>query len=281
MNYAIGLDIGGTKIEGVLVNEKGKVLKKTRVMTENKKGKDQVIANIVSVVKSLDHKGVKGVGIGMPGFMRGGKLECISNISSLKGLELDKILKRKLKHKVIIENDANCFALAEQRWGAGKGNDHVVGLIIGTGVGAGIIINGQIYSGATNGAGEFGEIMFAYENFNVESLVSGPGIERRHFDIAGVPMTVKQIYASKDKFSKQTVKETNELIGWLLAMIMNSLNPQVIVIGGGVSNSPFYNDIKKAAKKYALSGTYASCKVLKNKLGDSSGVLGAASLVFS
>ncbi|MFH0870111.1 MAG: ROK family protein [archaeon] len=285
MKLAIGIDLGGTKISGVLMNEKGKVLKKYSRPTEAQKSKSEVLDNIAEVINSFKRKGVKGVGVATPGFvLPDGKLSLVRNIPSLEGALIKKDLEKRTKLKVVIENDANCFALAEQRMGAAKGHKYVVGVIIGTGVGSGIIIDGKIYRGVLGGAGEIGhtKIMILDKIKDVESLISGPSLMKRYEELSGKildnPKELVELIG-KDDDANKVYAEFILYAGLFFANIINTFNPGCIVVGGGVSNVPFYDRVLKVAEKYSNSFMFKACKIVKNKLGADSGVLGAAQLV--
>src|SRR3989338_7296193 len=171
ITYVIGLDIGGTKIEGVLakataISSLPKVVKKARTPTDAAAGRGKVLNNIAAAILSLCDYGkesipgfrLHGIGIGTAGFLKKGRLEMVPNIPCLKGVRLKDILSRQLRQRKIvaplyIENDSICFALAEFMFGVAKGHRNVVGVIVGTGIGGGLILNGRIYRGRDGGAG--------------------------------------------------------------------------------------------------------------------------------
>jgi len=285
MRLAIGIDIGGTKISGVLMNDKGKILKKHTELTEANRSRSEVLDSIAEVISKLKVKGVKGVGVGSPGFvLPNGKITCIHNIPSLEGAFIIKELEKRTKLKVAIENDSNCFALAEQRMGAAKGHKNMVGVIIGTGVGSGIIIDGKIYRGALGGAGEIGhtKLMIMDDIKEVESLISGPGLMKRYEELSGrILDSPKELVSliGKDDDANKVYAEFILYTGLFFANIINTFNPGCIVVGGGVSNIPFYDRVLKVAEKYSHPAMFNACKIVKNKLGADSGVLGAAQLV--
>lgn len=271
MTYTVGVDVGGTKIEAVLADEQGRVLQRTRIPTQAQEGAGAVLERIESAAKAVMTHKVRGVGIALPGTInRDVLLEC-PNIPSLEGKNVLKMLQKRFGVPVIVENDANCFALAEHRWGAGKGKGDVVGLIIGTGVGAGIIIDGKLYNGARGGAGEYGQI--PYGKSTVEDYAAGPGILRRYQEKGGKLQDVRDVFKSKEGAAKETLSEAYNAMGWLLATISRSVDPHIIILGGGVSDEPLLAPLRRLLKE-------AGCTtpVAKNRLGSSSGVLGAASL---
>lgn len=292
MKYAIGIDLGGTKIDGVLVNDSGKIIKKCRILTEAKKGRKTVINNILNVINQLSTRNISGIGIGIPGIAKNGKIIFIPNVPLLN-INLKNILERKLKNMVFVENDANCFALAEFMFGACKNKKlkEMVGLIIGTGIGAGIIINKRLYTGSFGGAGELGHnIIDSASRFkcscgnsgDLESLCSGPSIIRRYKKLKGRIKNpdAEIILKSNENIARQVTKQTYEYLGIGIANIVNTLNPDLIVLGGGVSKSLSLKHISKEVKKYAVPVLARHVKFVKAKVHDP-GAIGAACLVFS
>jgi predicted NBD/HSP70 family sugar kinase len=286
----IGIDLGGTKIEGILVDSSGKIIDKKRLPTESKRSLKFTLDNLLSVIKYLSNGKIHGVGIGTPGFVVNGKLTLIKNVPNLMNYDLKHWL---IKHtgckNVEIENDANCFALAEYRFGAGKGTENMVGVIIGTGLGGGIIIKNKLYSGTIGGAGEIGHTTLVPNgepctcggNGHFEAYCSGTGITRRYISAKGkiIDPNPSLIFSSKEKIAKEISDETIEYLAMGLSNLIMTLNPEMIVLGGGVSNINFYSDLNKRIKKYLNPAHYGCVNIVKNVLGDSSGVLGAAALV--
>lgn len=285
MRLAIGIDLGGTKIEGVLTDDKGMVYKRYRRPTQAHKSRMELVANIIEVINKLKIKRVEGVGIGVPGFaMPNGGMTSIPNLKQLEKFNLKKELEKRTRLKIRLENDANCFALAEHTFGAAKGCMNSIGVIIGTGVGTGIIINNRIYSGSGGGAGEAGHtyVMVNDAVKDVEDLISGPNIIKRYEGLSGKKAHSPRIILNKkDKNAREAYEETVFYIGLFFANLINIFNPECVVVGGGVSNLPFYSDIKKIVKSHANPIMAKMCKIKKNALGDDSGVIGAAELIFT
>ncbi|RLE39016.1 hypothetical protein DRJ17_02375 [Candidatus Woesearchaeota archaeon] len=293
MDFALGLDIGGTKIEGAIISDKGKIFDKYRTETHAEKSRLAIVNNITTVIKKLINTEIIGIGLGVPGFVdKHGKILFMPNISKLINFNIKTYLEKKFKLPIKIDNDANCFTLAEHLYGAGRGYDNMIGLILGTGIGAGIIINGKIYAGKTGSAGEFGHCIIdptadeIHRNYkgDFESFCSGPNIVARYKEAGGKnqDVTVEHILKlkSSDSVAKQIRKETIKYLAIGVGNIINSLNPDIIVFGGGVSNANFYRDLKHELKRYTIPEPLKHVKILKNKLGGDSGVIGAASLVF-
>ncbi len=287
---ALALDIGGTKIEGVIVNSKYKVLERCRVPTLAHESKKVVLNQILEVVEKMMTPEIEGVGFSIAGFLddKGTWLNS-PNIPDVNGMKLRKYLEKRIDVPIAIENDADCFALAEHRFGAGKGTTNMLGVIWGTGIGCGIIINNKLYQGSRGGAGEIGQMVidskkpgvhnYAFGDF--EGWCSGPHIVARYKKAGGKlkNATADSIHYSREAVAKKQTAITLEKMGTGLANLCAIFNPDAIVLGGGVSNVTFYPEIRKAVKQYGRPHLVKNVKILKNKLGDSSGVLGAASLI--
>ena len=313
--YIIGLDIGGTKIEGILVKAASsssrprqllpRVIKRIRMPTNAASGKSIVISNIVAVISELYRYGkenntvfrLKGIGIGTVGFLKDGRMQMTPNIPALTGVKLREILLQQLRQKGIksplyIENDSICFALAEFMFGSARGYKDVIGVIIGTGIGGGLILDNRLYRGRDGGAGHIGHLTIDLsgprcgcgQRGHFESWCSGKYITRRYIAAGGKmnnPDPAK-IFSSQEPVAKRIMSETYEKFGLAFASIINTFNPEILVIGGGVSNLPqeFYLEIRAATRKYAYPAFSSGIKIVRNKLGDSAGVFGAAALAF-
>ena len=285
--HKIGIDLGGTKIEGILLDEKYNTIQRKRIETRQENGYDSIVQSIISLINELRAKTDEktSVGICTPG-VTGADSGLIknSNTQCLIGMPLKNDLENVLGFEIVMENDANCFALAESVLGSAKGHDVVFGVIIGTGVGGGIVINGTLHKGRTNIAGEWGHHTL-YPNGNecycgkqgcVETYISGPALEKRWFEITGKKESLQSIVQDlSDEKAKQWKKEFLENFGTSLANVIDILDPDVIVLGGGVSNIQFlYDQGKKAVYDKVFSDSIET-PILKNSLGDSAGVFGA------
>ena len=290
----IGIDLGGTKTEGILIDNEGKELIKTRIKTQ--KNYQGTIDGIISVVYEFEKNfgEVDSVGIGMPGAISADSA-LIKNANSiwLNGKPLKKDLENKLQRKINLENDANCFALSEAVDGAGKGHSVVFGVILGTGVGGGIIINQKVLQGRNKISGEWGHITLPNrtedeKKYNkkcycnkegcMETYVSGPGFASiynlrhntnldSHEIINGYPSDQKSLVALENYVDH---------LARGLSVVINILDPDIIVLGGGMSNVDYiYANINDQLKQYVFTDT-CHTKVVKNFHGDSGGVRGAA-----
>ena len=186
-----------------------------------------------------------------------------------------------------MENDANCFAMAESTMGTAKEFDVVFGVIMGTGVGGGIVIDGKIHQGRTNIAGEWGHHTL-HQNGNdcycgkqgcVETYISGPALEKRWKELTGKSQNMPEIIQNIDNSkAKQWKNEFLENFGFGLANVIDILDPDVIVLGGGLSNIDFLYTEGKNSVYHKVFSDLVDTPILKNKLGDSAGVFGAALL---
>lgn len=291
MKFAIGIDIGGTHIHGLLMREDGKIISTQTTETNARKNKEVIINNIISVIRLLHKKPISGIGIGTAGIVDNkGRFLFNPNISSLKNINLRAIIKNKFKTRVIQENDANCFAIAEHNYGAGKGAKNMVGLIIGTGVGGGIIFDNKLYKGTHGFAGEFGHSIIVSDGpkcncglrGDFESLCSGPNIVKRYYMAGGKLKNAdpEKIFNSKDTIARGILRDTIKYLGIGISHIVNAFDIELIVLGGGVSNLDFYSELNKYVKKFSNNAVRKNVKVVKNKLGDFSGAIGAAKIVF-
>jgi predicted NBD/HSP70 family sugar kinase len=267
----IGIDLGGTKIAGGLVRN-GKIIKRVTVPTDAHKGKAHILKQLLHVITTLKTKQVHTIGIGIPGTHQGAKVVNCPNVSALNGVDLRKALRM----PVHVANDANCFGIAEHKFGAGKGKKHMLGIIFGTGVGGVIIVDGKLYLGSGN-AGEIGHQMlsvmlptFHPGSGDWEEILSGPGMVVRHKARGGKEADPAAIWYAKNSLAKETREETLRLMAIFIANSQTVLDPEVIVLGGGLSNLPLAQGINKLLPKYGGKPI-----VRQGKLGGDAGILGA------
>jgi len=286
--YKIGVDLGGTKTEAVLLDENQNLLEKKRVSTP-KNNYQEIINTISSLVLDISvNISDFSVGICTPGAIsKQTGLIKNSNTQCLIGKSLKEDLENKLGKKISMENDANCFAIAEAKMGSASGFGVVFGVIMGTGVGGGIVIDGKLHSGRTNIAGEWGHHTI-HRNGNscycgktgcVETYISGPSLEKQWRELTGKSQTLTDIISNIDNEIGQKWKnEFLENFGYGLANVIDILDPDVIVLGGGLSNIDFlYTEGKESVHSKVFSDS-VDTPILKNKLGDSAGVFGACLL---
>jgi fructokinase len=286
----IGIDLGGTKIEGILLDETNNVIKKIRIPTQQEKGYGSIIKSIISLVDELKQftKTDFTIGISTPGAIskKTGLIKN-SNTQCIIGKPLQEDLQKGLEQEITIENDANCFALAEATLGAAKNYDVVFGVIMGTGIGGGIIVNGKIHRGRTNIAGEWGHHTLKQNGNNcycgkngcVETYLSGPALEKRWTELTGKADSLELITNNlNDSKANQWKSEFLANFGASLANVIDILDPDAIVLGGGVSNVSFLYDEGRDAVYDQVFSDLVDTPILQNKLGDSAGVFGACLL---
>jgi predicted NBD/HSP70 family sugar kinase len=294
-----GIDLGGTKIEGVILpslRDPHPILR-TRIDTEAEKGYAHIVNQIHSLVKQMENtSGLKPdtIGFGTPGVLDP-ILQTMKNCNStnLNGQPLQKDLEEKLKMNVVLANDANCFALAETHWGVvskkAPESRMVFGIIMGTGVGGGLVYDGHVWAGKHGIGGEWGH-NFLDESGGpcycgkigcVETVISGPGTERYYQKLTGTRKRLKEIvelYNAKDEAAGQTIDRLCLFFGKAVSVITNMLDPDVIIVGGGVGNiDALYTHGIESLKKHIFNNRL-DVPVLKPSLGDSAGVFGAAAL---
>ena len=288
--HKIGIDLGGTKTEGILLDEKYNVIERKRIKTPQENGYDSIVKSITFLINDLKKKTSEKTSIGLctPGVTdpNSGLIKN-SNTQCLIGMPLKNDLEYILDQEILMENDANCFALAESLLGSAKDHEVVFGVIMGTGVGGGIVINGTIHKGRSNIAGEWGHHIL-YPNGNkcycgkqgcVETYISGPALERRWFEITGKKESLQS--ATQNLSSGKAEQWKNEFLenfGMALANVVDILDPDAIVLGGGVSNVSFLYDEGKKIVYEKVFNDLVNTPILKNKLGDSAGVFGACLL---
>ncbi|MDC8438095.1 MAG: ROK family protein [Candidatus Nitrosotenuis sp.] len=287
--YKIGIDLGGTKIEGICLDEKLNTVKRTRIPTNQHNGYRFIVDSIVSLVRDLTKElSDYSIGICTPGAIskKTGLIKN-SNTQCLIGMPLKDDLERQLGRKIAMDNDANCFAMAESRLGAAVGHGVVFGVIMVTGVVGGIVINGKVHRGRTNIAGEWGHHTL-HQNGNkcycgklgcVETYISGPALEKRWIQLTGKKASLPEIVKALDGVQAQTwKKEFLENFGTGLANVIDILDPDAVVLGGGLSNIDFLYTEGRDAVYGTVFSDLVDTPILKNKLGDSAGVFGAALL---
>jgi fructokinase len=287
----LGIDLGGTKIEGIVLDENGKECFRERIATEQEKGYEQILRNIkknydtmVTHIGGKDHT----FGIGTPGALsvRTGLLKN-SNTVCMNGKPLKQDIELLLSRKIMIQNDANCFAMAEALYGAGKGKDLVFGVIMGTGCGGGIVHKGEVITGLQAIGGEWGHMSIdpngpeCYCGMRgcVETLISGGGLEKRYFERYGVRKPLKEVedeYEAGEAQAVEFMKVFFHNFGRSLANLITILDPDIVVLGGGVSKmDALYTEGVKEVEAQVFSDSLET-PIVRHELGDSSGVIGAA-----
>ena len=292
-----GLDLGGTKIEGVILTstEQPDSILRLRVPTEAGRGYDHVISQIKKLVAQMENQvGMrpKKIGICTPGVIDP-QTERLKNCNAtcLNGQMLARDIEVALSIKVYTSNDANCFALAESRLGAARGSSTVFGVIIGSGVGGGVVVNGRALYGGQGIAGEWGHNLldplgpecYCGRHGCVETILAGPFLEKFYKDLSNTDLSLSEINklaeVGTDPHAVSTINRLTEQFGRGIATVINILDPDMIVLGGGVSNvSALYKKGLDETAKHVFNHRLDT-KIVQNRLGDSAGVFGAAMLV--
>jgi fructokinase len=290
----IGVDLGGSKIEITALDGGGRELLRRRIATP-REDYDAILGSIATLVREAESEvGPGSVGVGTPGsisratgLLRGSNSVCLNGKPILADLEA------RLGRTVRVANDANCFALSEATDGAGSNAEVVLGVILGTGVGAGIVVRGGLLTGPNAIAGEWGHnplpwprdgewpgpACFCGRSGCIELFVSGPGLEREHLRSSREQLTAHEIASRAsmaDAACAATIAIYEERLGRSLAHVINVLDPDVIVLGGGMSNiERLYVNVPRLWQPWVFSDR-VDTRLVRNRFGDSSGVRGAA-----
>lgn len=289
----IGIDLGGTKIEGVVIDSDNRPILRQRVATERERGYDHILSRVAELTAVLRREAPEcdRIGIGTPGSIsrRDGTLKN-SNTTCLNGRRLADDLWARLGVDLVMENDANCFALAEAVAGAGAGEALVFGVILGTGVGGGIVHRGELLRGPQSLAGEWGHhcidpqgpVCYCGHRGCVESFISGPAVVAQYAAAGGSAQEMQDVvaaYRAKEPAAVMVFERFLERFGRALANIVDILDPDVIVLGGGLSNiEELYDRGRDRVASYVFNDELRT-PIRPNMLGDSAGVIGAALLV--
>ncbi|MCH8489077.1 MAG: ROK family protein [Oceanicaulis sp.] len=291
----LGIDLGGTKIEAAILEDDGTILVRERVATPA--GYDAKIAAIADLARSVEARrglGPLNAGLGHPGSHnpRTGLMRN-ANSTALNGRALDRDISTALLREVRCANDANCFALSEARDGAGAGAASVFGVLRGTGVGGGLVLGGQLVSGADGNAGEWGHTALPWPtpdeipgpacycglNGCVEAWCSGPALAADHARITGETLTAEAIAVAAeagDAKGRASLDRHEARLARALASVVNIVDPELIVLGGGLSNLPgLPQRLERALARWAFTDELVT-HVRRHHHGDSSGVRGAA-----
>jgi len=316
--YSIGVDLGGTNIVSAIVNYQGKIVSRLKVPTLAEKGKETTVKRIIEAIhkniaqSTITPDDIIGIGIGAPGPLdiKRGIINFAPNLPGWRDIPLKKILEDEFNMKIVLENDANAAAWGERCFGAGQGINNLVCFTLGTGIGGGIIIDGKIYHGNNCGAGELGHMTVNKDgprcncgNYGcLEAYSSATGVKNRiksrikegiksdflNFDSDDElldSIRLKSIFETArkgDKLTKDIVEEAISYLGIAIANITNILNPEMVVLVGGITNEgdKLLIPLKEEVKKRAFYSNYKSLKIVIGELGGNAGVLGAAALLW-
>jgi glucokinase len=298
--FIVAVDLGGTNLKVALLDSKYKIIDNKILATKRFIKKESLILAIVGSINkiiknNLVYKGnILGVGLGLPGpiDVERGIVHFFPNIPGWKEVNLKNILKLRLNLPIFLDNDANLMALAEHRLGAAKGSRNAVCLTLGTGVGGGIIIAGRLYRGSSFAAGEIGHMPINEKGAPceckgiacLETYIGNKRImkeAKRQFRRQIALEELSALAKEKNKPALRLWSEVGRHLGVALVGVVNLLNPDCIVIGGGVANAgrALFNEVKKVIASRAMRVQAKEAKIVKAKLGTDAGLIGAAILV--
>lgn len=294
----IGIDLGGTKIEGILLSPHGIIEKKIRVGTPPDTY-NEILITVCELIRTLqkDQPKTLKVGIGMPGAISR-FTNTIKNCNAipLNNQSMHTDIENQLGYPILLENDANCFAMSEATFGAGRKHNSVFGVILGTGTGGGFVIKKNVIQGANGIAGEWGHnsipdsakelikgarICYCGRTNCIETILSGRGIRQTYLEISGEDIDAKEIAGRAtggETFAKQCVNLFCTQLAHCLASVVNILDPDIIVLGGGLSNiKKLYEKVLPAMRPHIFSDNIVT-RISPPSFGDASGAIGAACL---
>lgn len=293
--YVIGVDLGGTKMAGAVTNLLGKVIYSLNEPTRASEGPEAVFQSLLAFIERLskeagiEKRRIRGVGIGIPGVVEDQSLVKWAPSLNWKELPLAEKLRAHLDVPIFVENDVNLQALGEYWYGLGQGVDVLVCLAIGTGLGAGIVLNGQLFFGAHQAAGEVCNLVAdtsqlgkPYPGFGfLEGVASGTGIAQRFLELSAAneqvdAETVFALARQGDKVACQVVKDFTEHLAMAIVSLSTVLDPELIILGGGVSRDA--DLFLRLLKELAFPVLQAQPRVLVSQLGEMAGVMGAVAL---
>lgn len=313
--YRVGVDIGGTNVKIALVNKKGEISYPKTVPTRAEMGYEYTIGNITQCIKdliteaNLSTNQIEGIGFGFPGQIdcEKGVVRILPNIPGWIDVPIAEIMQKEFNVPVKVDNDVRCMALAELNYGAGAGCQNLICITVGTGIGSGLVINGKLVRGASNAAGEIGHIKLEMHDGQIcgcgdtgcfEAYASGPSIVAlakeyiaggkgtKYRELAGsvdaiTPAIVCQAAQQGDVVAKRIFTKMGEYLGIGLASVVNLLNPEKIVIGGGVADAGdiLFDPLRKTLKDRAMPIQGAAVEVVHAELGNSAGLIGASLLI--
>lgn len=315
MRLLLGIDIGGTNTKIALIDKKGRIKAKKIFPTADFKGKKALIERIASETKKLlaeygvVKKDIIGAGVGAPGAVdiRNGTVRYLTNIPDWREVPIGNILKKELGLPTFVDNDANVMALGELFFGSGVGAKNMLCVTLGTGVGGGLILEGRLYRGSSYAAGEFGHVpiniagprcncgswacveAYVGNNYIVRDVItriknSEKTLIKKLVDgkLSKItPEIISRAARYGDRFAKEIWRDAGNKIGTALAGVVNLLNVEKIVIGGGVAEAGriLFDSIKKTIAARAMKLPAKTVKIVKAKLGRDAGLIGAAALV--
>ncbi len=300
-NYAVGVDIGGTKVAVGVVDERGNIRAETTLKTDVEAPPAVMTERIIGAIRGivpeagLKFEQCKGIGIGAPGPLdpRGGKIVCPPNLPNWTDFDIVGQFKQAFELPVVLENDASAAALAEKWVGAAQDSDHFIYITISTGIGAGLYLGGKLYTGFSGNAGDVGHMVVdpsqgeckCGQKGCFEHVASGTAIARRASKLVGRPTSTQEVfeqYSLGNTEITRLVEEVFEYIGMGCVSLINLFDPDKIVIGGGVSQvgKPLFEAVQSYVNQYALNPSGRKTAVVPTGLRTNTGLVGAAALVY-
>lgn len=315
MTKRIGIDVGGTNVKIALVDGEGKIIYSNSVPTYAQMGYEYTVNNIKQAIRDLmketntDAKEIEGIGFDFPGQVdyKTGVVKLAPNIPGWINVPIAQMIEEEFNIPTRIDNDVRCAALGELKFGAGNGCENFVCITVGTGIGSGLVINGQLVRGAANAAGEIGHIKLQMNGGPIcgcgdtgclEAFASGPSIvamaqeylkggkSTKFREMAGAdgeitPYIVAKAAEAGDPVAKRIFEIVGTYIGMGLVSVINLLNPEKVIIGGGVAAAGdlLLDPIRKTIKERAMVVAGNSVEIVPAELGNSAGVIGASMLV--
>jgi glucokinase len=294
--YYLGLDIGGTTTKAGLIDETGKVLESRKAPTFTG-DLDRLLSTLTELIRGYQSSfPIEAIGIGIPGLhsSKTGTIRISPNIPCLNNITLDALVANQVHVRVVTENDANAGSYAEFKVGAGEGCQHMVYLTLGTGLGSGVILNRSLYTGASGYGGELGHTIIdpggrpcaCGARGCLETIVSATGMvttARERMLKSSEPLTAEMIYEAAvqgDAIARAIFEETGRWLGIAFANLINLLNPEAIVVGGGVmaSGEMLLQPAINIARSYSFGPSFQDCRIVQSKLWPDAGMIGAALL---
>ena len=313
--FRIGVDVGGTNIKIALVDTQGNISYSNSLPTRAEMGYEYTIANMKQAIADLMKEtkttkdNIEGIGFGFPGQIdyKNGIVRLAPNIPGWVNVPISEVMEKEFGIPTRVDNDVRCATLGELNFGAGKGCDNLVCITVGTGIGSGLVINGKLVRGASNAAGELGHIKLQMNggplcgcgDFGcLEAFASGPSIvamaeeyikggkSTKYRELANpdiTPYIVSEAAKQGDAVAQRIFAIVGEYIGIGLASVVNLLNPEKIIIGGGVADAGdiLLNPIKEEINKRAMSISASAVEIVPAQLGNTAGVIGASMLIKS
>lgn len=312
----IGIDVGGTNVKIALVDSDGKIGYSNTIPTRAEMGYEYTINNMKQAIRDLmtetklSAKDIEGIGFGLPGQVdfKSGIVRLITNIPGWVEIPLAKMIEDEFHIPTRIDNDVRCAALGELNFGAGKGCENLICITVGTGIGSGLIINGRLVRGASNAAGEIGHIKLQMHDGPIcgcgdtgclEAFASGPSIvamaeeyimggkSTKYREMANggaiTPFIVAEAAKAGDPVARRIFTRMGEYIGIGMTSVVNLLNPERIIVGGGVADAGdiLLTPLKETIKKRAMKIAGETVQVVPAQLGNTAGVIGASLLIES